>query len=124
MTTATQFFARSANSAFLLFGVLQGIVYSVAVLFAGSFWVVMLKYAPVMLFLLVMSVLGLKNGSGSWQLIVGIVILFVASGIQAAAIDAFTPLDRNGLHHLVSMAGVCLMYFGERQLRTQRFRPS
>ena len=124
MTTATQFFPRSAFRAFLVFGILQWAVYAVAVLLVGSFWVVILNYAPVMLFLLVMSALGLKNGSGSWQMIVGVVVLFVASGIQAAAIDTFTPLDRNGLYHLVSMVGVYFMYLGGRQLRTHNLRPS
>ena len=52
-------------------------------------------------------------------MIVGILILFAASGIQAAGVDVFTPLDRSGVYHLVSMIGVAFMYFGGVQLKTK-----
>ena len=66
-----------------------------------------------------MSFIGLRSGRGSPQMIVGILILFSASGIQAAGVDVFTPLDRNGVYHLVSMIGVAFMYFGGVQLKTK-----
>src|ERR1035437_3972672 len=42
----------------------------------------------------------------------------VASGIQAASVDVFSPLDRNGLYHLLSMVGVAFLYLGGMQFRT------
>jgi hypothetical protein len=70
-----------------------------------------------MLLLLVLNVARLKSGAGSPQMIAGILILFAASGVQAAGIDAFSPLDRNGLYHIVVMAGVVFLYRGGLRLR-------
>ncbi len=120
MTTASQFFSRLVFRGFLVFGVSQWAVYSIIALFVDSFLVVIINYAPVMIFLLVMSALGLKSGSGSRPMITGIVILFIASGIQAAGMDTFSPVDRNGLYHLVSMVGVYFLYLGGRKLKTAR----
>jgi hypothetical protein len=72
-----------------------------------------------MLLLLVMSLTGLRSRRGSPQMVAGILILFAASGIQAAGVDVFSPLDRNGLYHLLSMVGVAFLYFGGTQLRTK-----
>jgi hypothetical protein len=72
-----------------------------------------------MLLLLVMSLIGLRSGIGSAQMVAGILILFAASGTQAAGLDVFRPLDRNGLYHLVSMIGVAFLYLGGVQLRTK-----
>ena len=68
---------------------------------------------------LVMSFIGLRSGRGSRQMVAGILILFGGSGIQAAGVDVFTPLDRNGRYHLLSMIGVLYLYFGGVQLRTK-----
>jgi hypothetical protein len=65
-----------------------------------------------MVLLLVMNLIGLKNGTGSWVMIAGILILFAASAIQELGVDVFSPLDRNGLYHLISMAGVVLVFLG------------
>lgn len=120
MTAGSQFFSRQVFRGFLVFGVSQWVVYSIIALFVDSFLVVIINYAPVMIFLLVMSVLGLKSGSGSWQMIAGILILFIASGVQAAGMDTFSPVDRNGVYHLVSMVGVYFLYLGGRKLKTAR----
>jgi hypothetical protein len=116
MTTAAQFFPR-AQRYFLIFGILQFVVDTLVVLSIDSFLDVILNYAPVMLLLLVMNFIGLKNGRGSWSMIAGILILFAASAIQVLSIDIFSPLDRNGLYHLVSMVGVFFLYLGGLRLR-------
>jgi hypothetical protein len=51
-------------------------------------------------------------------MVAGILILFAASGIQAAGVDVFMPLDRNGLYHLLSMLGVVFLYCGGVRLKT------
>jgi hypothetical protein len=118
MTTAAQFFPRKYFQAFLVLGLIQFAVNTIAVLLIDDFLVVILNYAPVMIFLLVMNFIGLKNGTGSWMMIAGILIIFAASAIQSLGVDVFSPLDRNGLYHLVSMLGVLFMYLAGRNLRT------
>ena len=112
MSTAQQFFPPRLRGPALAVAAAQFAAAVVAALAANSFLVVILNYAPVMLLLLVLNVAGLKNGAGSGWMVAGIVILFAASGIQAAGLDAWGPLDRNGLYHLVSMIGVYLLYRG------------
>jgi hypothetical protein len=77
-----------------------------------SFLVVIVDYAPVVLLLLVLSILGLAEGTGSWQMIVGLVISVVASLCQALGVDTFSPLDRNGLYHVVLMAATVFLFLG------------
>jgi len=118
MTIATQFFSRQVQRFFLIFGIIQFTADAVAVLLIDSFLDVILNYAPVMLLLLIMNIIDLKNGAGSWSMIVGILILFAASAIQMSGMDVFSPLDHNGVYHLVSMVGILFLYLGGQRLRT------
>jgi hypothetical protein len=117
MTIAAQFFSRQIQHLFLIFGIIQFTADTVAILLIDSYLNVILNYTPVMLLMLIMNFLNLKNASGSRAMIAGILILFAASAIQAAGIDIFYPLDRNGLYHLVSMVGIFTMYLGGLNLR-------
>ena len=119
MTTAKQFFPPELQRVALLAAVVQFAADTAAVLWIDSFLDVILNYAPVMLLLLAMSSIGLRNGRGSPQMVAGILSLFAASGIQAAGVDVFSPLDRNGLYHLGSMVGVGFLYCGGVRLRTK-----
>ena len=120
MTTAKQFFSPRVQRVVFIAAVVQFAADTAAVLLVDSFLDVILNYVPVMLLLLVMSFIGLRSGIGSAQMVAGILILFAASGIQAAGLDVFRPLDRNGLYHLVSMIGVAFLYLGGVQLRTKQ----
>ena len=82
------------------------------ILGVGSFGVVVLNYAPVMLLLLGLSIAGLASGKGSWQMIVGILIAFAASAVQALGVNVLAPLDRNSLYHLGIMLAVVFLYLG------------
>ena len=119
MTTAKQFFPPGLQRVALLAAVVQFAADTAAVLWIDSFLDVILNYVPVMLLLLAMSSISLRNGRGSPQMVAGILILFAASGIQAAGVDVFSPLDRNGLYHLGSMVGVGFLYCGGVRLRTK-----
>jgi len=118
LTTARQFFPPRVQNWVYGIAALQLVVYVSLVITVGDFIVVILNYASIMLLLLAFSVRGLRDGSGSWPMIIGIVILFVASGVQAAGFDAFSPVDRNGLYHLIAMAGVVFLYWGGVKLKT------
>jgi hypothetical protein len=117
MATAKQFFSPAVQRVVLIAGIAQFAIDTVAVLMVDSFLDVILNYAPVIILLLAMSVRGLKNGSGSRAMIAGILIQFLASGIQAAGVDALSPLDHNGLYHVVSMVGVAYLYVGGERLK-------
>lgn len=119
MTTAKQFFPPKWQRVAWIVAAVQFVGYAAAVLLADSFAVVVLNYSPVMLLLLTMNIVGLRSGLGSRHMIAGILILFLASGIQAAGVNTFTPVDRNGLYHLVSMIGVAFMYLGGVRLTTK-----
>ena len=117
LATARQFFPPRWQRTALVLGVIDLIVYAVAVLLVGDFRIVILNYVPVMLLLLLMSVRGLKNGTGSWQMVVGVVMLLVASAVQALGVNAFSPFDHDGLYHAISMVGVVFMYLGGQRLK-------
>jgi len=118
MTTAKQFFDPRFHKILLIVAVVQFVADSAAVLLVDSFLDVILNYAPVMLLLLAMNILTLRNKTGSIHMIGGILILSVASAIQAAGWDALSPLDRNGVYHLASMLGVVFLYLGGVKLKT------
>jgi hypothetical protein len=119
VTTAKQFCPPKLQNITLIVAIVQFAVYAIAVLLVDSFAVVIVNYVPVMILLLVMSCISLRSGRGSSQMIAGILILFAASGLQAAGVNVFMPLDRNGLYHVVSMVGVAYLYLGGVQLITR-----
>jgi hypothetical protein len=97
---------------------LQLLAYAVAMVVVDSFLVVVVNYLPVILALLAFNLDGLRRGSGSWAIVLGILVLLLAT-VQALRIDAFSPIDHDGLYHLISMPGVILLYVGGRRLKTQ-----
>jgi hypothetical protein len=113
MATAKQFFSPAIERVFLIAGIIQFTADTMAVLTIDSFLDVILNYLPVIVLLLVMSCIG-----GSWHMIAGIVIQFAASAIQAIGVDALSPLDHNGLYHVVSMVSVVFLYLGGKRLKT------
>ncbi len=117
MTIAAQFFSRPVRRYFLIFGIVQSIAYTIAILEVTNFLVVIVNYAPVMLFLLVMCLLNVKNSPGLRNMIAGVLILFGASAIQRIGMLFFGSLDQNGVYHLISMVGVIWIYLGGKALR-------
>ncbi len=117
LTTARQFLVAPWQRYATIAAGVQLVGFAVLVLFVDNFLVVMLNYAPVMLFLLVCSVRGLKQGTGTWEMIIGILLVFLASGIQAAGVDVFSPFDRNSLYHFGMMVAVVFLYRGGLHLK-------
>ena len=97
----------------------QLLAYFVAMAVVDSFLVVVVNYLPVILALLAFNLHGLRRGTGHWTIALGILVLLLASTAQALRIDTFSPIDHDGLYHLISMPGVVLLYFGGRRLKTQ-----
>ena len=117
LATARQFFPPRWQRPALVLATAQFAVYAIAVLLVGDFRIVIVNYVPVMLLLLLLSVRGLKHGTGSWQMVVGILVLLAASAVQALDVNLFTPLDQNGLYHAISIVGVVFMYWGGQRLK-------
>lgn len=120
LTTARQFFAPRWFVLFLVAGLVQFGVLAVLIFVVGQFWVVIACYLPVILLFLVMNILGLRRSHGSWALIAGIVIMLLASLVQYSGFDAFSPLDHNGLYHVLAMLGVVFLYWGGRATLNSR----
>ncbi len=117
MTAARQFLPGHLQRIVMVLGAAQFVVDAILALRIDSFLVVILNYTPVMILMLVLSCAGLRKGTGSYWMIAGILILFSASAIQALMVDTFSPLDRNGLYHVITMIGVVFLYQAGTRLR-------
>ena len=116
MATSRQFLPLRVQRIVLAIGIVQLAVNVVVDLLIDSFLDVALNYLPVMILLLVVNALNV-NRAGRWEVTAGILILFTATGFQVAGVDALSPLDHNGLYHLVSMVAVVFLYLGGRRLK-------
>lgn len=117
MTTSRQFFPRNVQRIVTILAILQLLAFALLIFAVSDFLIVILNYAPVILLLLLCSLLGLRSGTGAWPMIIGLLILILASAIQALGVDTFSPLNRDGLYHVISMAGVVFLYLGGLQLK-------
>ena len=112
LAAGRQFFGPRAELVVLVIALVQFGAFAAAVILLDSFLVVIVDYAPAVLLLLVLSILGLTEGTGSWQMVTGLVLSVAASLCQALGVDTFSPLDRNGLYHLVLMAATVFLFLG------------
>jgi len=125
LTLGAQFLGPRLQRPLAVLAGAQLLVYLVAVAVADSYLVVIVNYLPVILAMLAFNVHGLRRapdgsaGPGHWTIVLGIGVLLLASTVQALRIDLFSPLDHNGLYHLISMPGVVLLCAGGLRLKTQ-----
>jgi hypothetical protein len=117
LATARQFLAPRWQLPALVVGLVQLAVYVVVVLQVDDFTVAILNYLPVVLLLLVLSIRGRSDGSGSWPMVVGLVLLLVASAVQYLEVDVLAPLLHDGLYHVIAIAGVPFLYWGGQLLK-------
>ncbi len=118
LTAAQQFLTPPVRRIATIIAFVQLAVYTILILTTDTFQVVILNYAPIMLLMLILNVRGLRQGTGSWAMIGGIVVSFAASGVQAAHVDVFSPVDRNGLYHIGMMGALVLFYAAGKRLKT------
>ena len=118
MTTARQFLPSKLCKSVLIIGILQFALLATLIFVVDKFIVVILNYAAVLFLLLIYNFLGLKDGRGSWPMIVGIIVLVIASIIQMMTIVLFGVLDENSLYYLISLVGVVFLYFGGQRLKS------
>lgn len=119
-TIAAQFFAGRTAYLISRAGIVQLALYLIVVLGFDSFFIAVLNYSPVMLWFLLLNVAHLRDGRGSWQMICGVCLLVLASTVQVLGVDVLSPVDHNGLYHLISMPALLLLFFGGRRLATTK----
>ena len=112
MTTARQFWPPAVQRIALIVAVIQFAVDTAAVLWIESFLGCDPELRPGHVAAAGNECRRPSEWQGSPHMIAGILILFAASAIQAARVDVFSPLDHNGLYHLLSMIGVGFLYAG------------
>ncbi|MBN1427996.1 MAG: hypothetical protein JXB07_06395 [Anaerolineae bacterium] len=118
LTAARQFFKPPLRNVLYIIAGVQLVLYTILSLMTESFLVVIVNYAPVMLLMLVMTIKGLRERTGSWAMVAGIIISFAASGVQAAGLDVFSPFDRDSLYHFGMMAAVVCFYVASAPMKT------
>ncbi|MBN1440833.1 MAG: hypothetical protein JW929_15605 [Anaerolineales bacterium] len=116
LTALYQFAPAAWRAPVILLGLAQLCLFSFFAIRIHDFRVVILNYAPILLILLVLNIAGLRAGTGSWGFIAGILISIAASLCQALGVDRFSPLDRNGLYHVLLMAATLAFWAGGFQL--------
>lgn len=110
-----QFLRRRPRQLLNLLAALQLIAFVVSLWLTESFALVIANYLPVVLLFMAahtFHVVRPDSDKGSLLLVAGLAILVGGSAVQALAIDRFSPLDRNGLYHVIAMAGIPFLYFG------------
>jgi hypothetical protein len=119
LTTGYQFASARARTAFLVVGLAQLALFTILAILINDFLVVIVNYAPIMILFLVLNIVNLRRGTGSWQMTAGLLLSFAASALQSLSVDVFTPLDRNGLYHIVMLISVAFLCLGGRMLKQE-----
>ncbi|MBN2086455.1 MAG: hypothetical protein JW748_14645 [Anaerolineales bacterium] len=112
LTALYQFAPAGWRIPIQIIGLVQFLIFCFFAIRIHNYLVVIINYAPILLILLVLNIVGLPAGTGSWWFITGILISIIASIVQALGIDHFSPLDRNGLYHVVVMAAMVFLFAG------------
>ena len=112
LTALYQFAPFGWRSPIVIIGLVQFLIFCFFAIRIHNYLVVIINYAPILLILLVLNIIGLPSGSGSWWFIIGFLLSIIASVVQALGVDRFSPLDRNGLYHVVLMAAVAFFFIG------------
>ena len=110
LTLLYQFTSGSLRLAFMVVGLVQLAVFSFLSIRIHNFLIVIMNYAPVLIGLLVLNLLGIATGSGSWYMIVGILVSIAASALEALAVNPFAPADRDGFFHVLLMVAVAFLF--------------
>lgn len=117
MSTARQF--MSPRGVWASFGVgLLGVVLTVWVVATQDNFVVLVAgNLVVVLLALALHILGLRNGTGSWAMCVGILLTIAASMLIPFQVEGVAGLGLYGTFHVALLPAFLFLYFGGRALR-------
>lgn len=124
MTAGKQFFDKKYGKIFVAAASIQFVLSVVLSILFNNFLLVIVNYAPVMLFFLVMNSINLKSGRGNGAMTAGLVLTFIAAGIQQSKMQVLSPVNHNGIYHLVMMVAVVFFYYGGTALKGLKKGPS
>lgn len=121
---AVRFLGPQARRVVLVLGALGNAAVGVLVVLSDNFFIVIAGYSVALLLLLALNIAGLRNGTGSRAMIVGIVITFVASALPLVGYEAVAGLGVYATYHIALMPAVVAFYLAGRALDEERARPS
>lgn len=95
------------------------IVYAIWMTGHDEFRYVVYDYAASMLVILVVHALpgSIRNEPGTRWILAGLLVSFVAAGVQIFRLAPHARFNHNDLYHVIQIAATCLLYRGARVLR-------
>lgn len=112
LCAAMQFLqASSRKKTYFISGAL-GLTVICTLFISDNFFIVMLAYSAAMLFMLILNIKGLNQGTASIPMILGILITFIASALPIAQIEAFAGFGIYATYHIALMPAVLCFYLG------------
>jgi hypothetical protein len=107
---ATAWLSRPARIATMVLLAIQFVWYISIISRSDDFSAVVNDYGLVMIAILIGCAIRFRDSASPW-LAAGIVVSFVAAGVQASSLR-LGPLDHNGIYHLIEIGGLWLLYRG------------
>lgn len=102
----------------LAFAAAKFVVSSIATWRLGDFLYIIIDYAVSMVILLALQVRDWKRSAAAPWLASGVIVSFLAAGIQQSGLTLHRHFNFNDLYHVVQMAGFHLLYLGAKQTRS------
>ncbi len=95
------------------------VVYCGIIVKNDSFSIVIMFYLPTMIFVLAMMIYSqfILEFNGSGLISIGILISFLAAGIQLSGFSLHKHFNHNDIYHIVQMAGMYFIYKGVLQIK-------
>ncbi|SOD99929.1 DUF6962 family protein [Caenispirillum bisanense] len=121
---AVRFLGPQARRVVLALGAIGNAAVVVLVFLSDNFFIVIAGYSTALLLLLVLSIAGLRRGTGSPAMIAGIVITFGASALPLVGYEGIAGLGIYATYHIALMPAVVAFYFAGRALDDDRPRPA
>lgn len=116
LTGAVRFLDRTARRISVGIAGLVASVVVVAVFLSDNFFIVVGCYSAAMVYLLILNVIGLRDGRGSVPMIIGIVVTFAASALPLVGYRGFAGLGIYATYHVALMPAVIAFYLAGRAL--------
>lgn len=119
VATARAHLTASAQRVVMVVAGLKLAAYAAGALSTDTFLIAIIDYTLAFCFVLAVHAWAWLRGgdlAGRW-VVLGVIVSFLAAGIQAAGIAPHPQFNHNDLYHVVQMAGMWLLYKGASRSR-------